>query len=419
MIARAGVFALLLSAVLAAQTPPPNRDAAWREDIAYFARELAAGQKDFDTLYPRALFDAAIQSIVTDLPTSTDAAVTLNLMHIVASAHVGHTNMRIPMDGPLAFRRLPISVQWFADGLVVTAATEPYREAIGLRVQYIGALSPERIESAVAAYVSYETDSWLRLQSQTYMVAVDVLRAIGQADAEGRVSITLTKADGSPLVLKLSPMAWRDPTPMLSAIDVLSLPVGPARKDPNRNYQYEIIPDSKTLYIRYNRCADDPAQPFADFVKEIFARVDADPKSVDRVVVDLRTNGGGNSAILAPLVAGLKSRKALSAKGRLFVLTGPGTFSSGLMAAIDLKALDAVLVGEAPGEKLNSYGEVRSFTLSNSKLIVQYSTKFFRLSKDVKIETLEPELKVKRTVADFLAGRDPVLEVALKKEPKP
>ena len=109
----------------------------------------------------------------------------------------------------------------------------------------------------------------------------------------------------------------------------------------------------------------------------------------------------------------------LSRHPRLFVLTGPGTFSSGLMAAIDLKALDAVLVGEAPGEKLNSYGEVRSFTLSNSKLIVQYSTKFFRLSKDVKIETLEPELKVKRTVADFLAGRDPVLEVALKKEPKP
>ena len=413
MTARSVAFALLFPAIVAAQSPAPDRVSAWREDLAYFARELAAGQKDFDTLYPRVHFDAAIQSTLDTLATSTDSAVALSLMHIVASARVGHTSVYLPTDGPVAFRRLPVSVQWFSDGLMVTAATEPHRQAIGLRVERIGALSPERLESIVATYVSTESEGWLRRQSQTYMVAAEVLRAAGQMDAEGNVSVTLARPDKSTLIMKLTPVAWRDSTPMISAVDALGLAVGPVRRDPNRNYRYEILPDSKTLYIRYNRCADDPQQPFAEFAKEIFAKVDADPKAVDRVIVDIRANVGGNSAVIQPLIAGLKSRKALSAKGRLYVLTGPSTFSSGLMAAIDLKAINGILVGEAPGQKLNSYGEVRTFTLPNSKLLVQYSTKFFRIKVDGHTDFLQPDLKVTRSIADFLAGKDPVLESAL------
>ena len=58
--------------------------------------------------------------------------------------------------------------------------------------------------------------------------------------------------------------------------------------------------DAKTLYVQYNRCANDPAKPFADFARELFAFADAHP--VDRVVVDLRYNGGGNSRVIAPLI---------------------------------------------------------------------------------------------------------------------
>ena len=94
-------------------------------------------------------------------------------------------------------------------------------------------------------------------------------------------------------------------------------------------------------------------------------------------------------------------------------MIGPATFSSGLMAAMALRHdLKAVLVGEPSGEKPNSYGEVRLLTLPHSKVVVQYSTKFFRLAKGDPL-TFDPDVRAARSIADMLAGRDPVLDTAL------
>jgi hypothetical protein len=305
-------------------------------------------------------------------------------------------------------------VQWFSDGLAVTSATEPYRDALGLRVLSIGALPPERLEAAIAPYLSYEIDGWLHQQSQTFMLVEEMLRAAGHVQPDGHVSVALEGSDGSQRLLALKPVPWRDPAPRISASDARQIPIGVARKDPVRFYRYEILPESRTVYVRYTRCANDPQQPFDTFAHELFAAVDASPQAIDRAVIDLRGNAGGDSRIIKPLLDGLRARKALSTRGRLYALVSPGTFSSGLMAAFSLKEdLGAILVGEPPGEKPNSYGEVRQLTLPNSGLVVQYSTKYFTLIKNGDPLRLEPDLVVRRSIAHFLAGRDPVLEAAL------
>src|SRR5262249_1993165 len=128
---------------------------------------------------------------------------------------------------------------------------------------------------------------------------------------------------------------------------------------------------------QYNRCQDDPQQSMTAFSADLFAFADSHP--VDRTIVDLRFNTGGNSEVIKPLIAGLKSRSALKAQGHLFALIGPRTFSSGLLAAYNFRYdLHAILIGEPSGEKPNSYGEIRYLALPNSKIEVQYSTKFFR-----------------------------------------
>src|SRR5262245_9517728 len=122
MRARIALLALLIPAALAAQTAPTvDRVAAWREDLAIFAREFPASQYEFDKLYPRARFDEAIGALNSDIAGATDAEIVLGLMRLVASAHVGHTAVRMPLEGPMAFHRLPIGLQWASDGLLVTA----------------------------------------------------------------------------------------------------------------------------------------------------------------------------------------------------------------------------------------------------------------------------------------------------------
>ena len=77
-----------------------------------------------------------------------------------------------------------------------------------------------------------------------------------------------------------------------------------------------------------------------------------------------------------------------------------------------LRELHATLVGEPVGEKLSGYGEVRPIDLPNSHLSMQYSTKFFHLSKDGDA-VLEPTVPASATLEDALAGRDPALDAAL------
>jgi hypothetical protein len=199
----------------------------------------------------------------------------------------------------------------------------------------------------------------------------------------------------------------------VNADDALHIPKEFCRKHPTAFYWYEYLPDTHTLYLQYRKCANEPGNPFGEFTKNLFAFADSHP--VQRVVVDLRFNGGGVSSIIKPLVDGLNSRPALTAKGHLYTLIGSHTFSSAMFAAMDFRAgLHAILVGEPAGNKPNHYGEQQYFLLPNSKLKVLYSTKHFRLTQDADPATLEPDIAVSRSFDDFLAGRDPVLEAALR-----
>jgi C-terminal processing protease CtpA/Prc len=144
----------------------------------------------------------------------------------------------------------------------------------------------------------------------------------------------------------------------------------------------------------------------------MFATVDSLP--VQRTIVDLRFNNGGDNSIFAPLEHALKDRSKFSSHGRLYTLISWQTTSSGMDAAADLRnRLHAILVGEPIGEKPNTYAEVRNFTLPNSGLVVWYSTKFFSPVKDSDPLTLAPDIFITRSIEDYLGGRDPVLEAAL------
>jgi hypothetical protein len=130
-----------------------------------------------------------------------------------------------------------------------------------------------------------------------------------------------------------------------------------------------------TLNFKYRDCRNESALPFSTFNKTMYAYVAA--KHPKRMVIDLRDNGGGNSGILDPFIDSLKN-SYLNTKGKLFVLIGRQTFSSAIMNAVDLKRnTNAILVGEPTSGSVNHYGEVRGFRLPHSRMMVDYSTRYW------------------------------------------
>ncbi|KQU99548.1 S41 family peptidase [Devosia sp. Root105] len=131
-----------------------------------------------------------------------------------------------------------------------------------------------------------------------------------------------------------------------------------------------------------------------------------------RLIVDLRRNGGGNFLagrqwLLLPIeLLGLVA-------GQLFVLVGRRTFSASMVNAIDFhRETEAILVGEPIGARPFGYQENGWFTLPGSGLRVSAATRLYRFGPE-DADSFHPDQQIDTSYADFVAGRDPVLEWAL------
>ena len=299
----------------------------------------------------------------------------------------------------------------------MTQAGEEYKSALGTRIVRIGSMTPEELESAIEPYLSHENAPWLHELSPDFMLNREVAEHFGLADKDGSVEFTFARPNTEQFRLRVAPISSDADEQLLSVYAALHLSRPLSRKHPQDWYWYEYLADAHLLYIQYNRCRNNPKKPFRQFTQTLFRFVDGPniSRKIDRVIVDLRFNTGGDSSVIDPLIEGFRKRSQLSDKGRLFVLIGRGTFSSGMMAAVRFRQdLDAILIGEGSGSPPNEYGEVESFILPNSRIQIEYTTKFFRLVKDSDPPTLEPDLSVQLSMADLLSGRDQVFETALK-----
>ena len=137
----------------------------------------------------------------------------------------------------------------------------------------------------------------------------------------------------------------------------------------------------------------------------------------DRVLLDLRYNGGGSDGVIWPLFEVL--RKAMDNGVTLVGLIGEATFSSALINAVEIQEMGGILAGEAAGGSVCHFGAVHTFTLPNSKVRGQVSSKYLDLNTLLDaaagrgVEALQPDILVYQTLEDTLAGKDTLVEACL------
>ncbi|MCR4648967.1 MAG: hypothetical protein K5776_07815 [Lachnospiraceae bacterium] len=153
-------------------------------------------------------------------------------------------------------------------------------------------------------------------------------------------------------------------------------------------------------------------------VKEFFESVEA--SGVEDIIVDLRYNGGGSSMVGDEFIRYLnvdeynawnsdvrfgnylrKNRNVVihnnkanpQFDGNVYVLTNSETFSAAMDFTMYILDNDiGEVVGEASGNKPDSYGDVAYFTTPNSKLTIGVSVKrWYRIDRSKADELLEPD----------------------------
>jgi hypothetical protein len=304
-------------------------------------------------------------------------------------------------------------VRWwrFSDGLVITAVAPGVDPTlVGVRVEAVNGRAIDDVLRLVEPLAPRDNPSNLLAYGPLYLRVSELLVGLGVIDAAGPTAFTVVpRGGGTTRDVTLTPIAaendaaWNSGMPhRLPRTDALWL------HDQDQALWWRYLEDSRTLWIQLN-AVEGGTEPMAD---DILTRVKEG--DVQRVVLDLRHNGGGDNTTLGPLDAVLRE-PAINRPGHLFVLIGRVTFSAAANFATDLeRETAATFAGEAMGGSPNLYGDARRIDLPSRRQALYIATRYWeRSTADDRRLTIEPDVPVDLSSADYFAGRDPVLEAIL------
>lgn len=401
----------------------------WKTDIAFLAQRIE--QSAYAETSLKTSVSTELRKLI-DQPLNSEAKL-FAMMRILRKLGSGHSQLYPPFQGQLAFHAAPVRLQFFADGLFVVAAKQPYHELVGHKVTKIGCLSTTEWRDAAAEILPHDGPSGLDFIASLMMVIPEYSRALGcdtpadqllltvqstmatnSAQQGSQVQVsgkTLTIADlQQMLAVSLPDSSWQ-------AVSRVRLPLSVALPGTNKTqlYRYSEVPESDIMYWQFNQLRDDPAQSLSEFLAELGQELKK--KQSKGLILDLRHNNGGNGELVPEVIAMLQQHGYLDAAGKpskLVVLTSGRTFSAAVLLAADLQAYNALFVGEPTGAGAVHIGEENLVLLPNTGLAVAVATRLFvRSDSDDKQPWIAPHLQLQTTFKQYQAGEDPALAAAI------
>jgi hypothetical protein len=428
-LARSGVL-VALSAVVAGcaspmssaapastPTPMPSRGAAATPDASDpVAEELADLVRLLEQTHPepyhsvaRDEFRAALDEYAAELPGMTDAEAVVGLMRVWGmlsrDGRDGH-QFALPVDehaGPI----LPIRIYEFAEGVHVTAAVSQHEDLVGARLTSIGGVPIEDVLAAVEPLVPRDGPATVPAFRPILLLRSDVLAGLGVIGGES-VVLGVELPDGGEREVSVEPMPLDAYLDWAGIFGLSHLPI-----DPDVAYLADPAPFSATLleggvaYLRYRLVSAPDLDEVRDWIEA---------GSVERLILDLRQNPGGDNSTFAALLT-LVTDFAAVHPGALAVITDRITFSAAANLATRIEqATDAVFVGEPMGGGLNFWDDVGWMELDSLPvpMKVAISTRWWQFADaDDPRLTIDPDVGVAVTASDHFSARDPALDAAL------
>jgi hypothetical protein len=415
-------LAALSAAPGAAQPQDGIEVAKWREDLAVLREQMPKSHGNLFHTMTRGQFDGALAELERTLPGLSPGQVKVGIMRLVAMVNDGHTRVR---QETLGNHILPLKLHFFADGLYVVSAEKSDAAIVGGKVTKIGQMSAEEAYAALRPLVSVDADNEgrRRLLAVNLMAMPEVLHAVGVTNDANLVDLTVEK-DGREIKTALSGeslASWNDGSWVTEPVNWVS---SRARKGnlaplwlqhPDRHYWHAFLDDGKTLYVQYNQVRDEPGgEPISSYFPRLFK--EADRRQVQRVIIDVRLNGGGNNELNRPIWQALLKSDRLNQKGKLWVVIGPKTFSAAMNFVDDMELnTNATFAGEPTGETPNMWGDPVNLTLPNSRIVVQTSTLWWQMEDPRDTRPFRaPDVVVQMTFSDYANNVDPVMTAILK-----
>lgn len=432
------IISLICACLTGCGSKPMTKD-QWREDIDYLAGELPQRHVDLFYTLSEEAFNTRVEQLKASLDTMNDDEIRVEIQKLTAAMGDAHTGTNFS-----AGRMYPVELYWFVDGWYVISTLRDYEQVLYGRLTGIDGHDVEDLSTRLSEVISHENDAWLKAQMRYYFMIPSVLHGLDIVDEPDSAAFTFETRTGESVALDLEPVLFADVKDDIIGQETDQSKLPPYRQNGGQNYWYTYLEEDNALYFKYNQCSEMEDKSFSDFTQELLDTMDNG--NIEKLVIDLRDNGGGDEELLFPFIHAVSGSR-FNQEGRLFVIVGRQTFSSAVRNAVTLqKKTGAIFIGEPTGGKPSHFGATQSFQLPNSKITVTYSTMHLThcipddrvladpsaFANDLSaLEELEqsilqdpdaligdapsliPDQVIESSIQDYIDNEDPVLQYAL------
>ncbi len=392
----------------------------WQEDLRFLQKTI---HNDYPFLFKKITkdaFDAQVEALNKEIPNLQEHEIIVGLGRLVSSFKYGHTVLGFRHHP--SFNQLPFNLYHFNDGVYVQGVHKDYKDVLGAKVIAIGDMTIEKALKAVYPVVPSENDQFFKAYGVMYLSSPEVLHAQKVIkELSESVELTLEK-DGKSIkqVFKVLPNNGRAPVEYsliqqkedwLDARNQDNVPH--YLKYLDKIYYYEYLPEQKTVYVRQSQIQDDPSEDIPTFYNRVFEFIDNN--DVEKLIIDVRLNGGGNNYKNKPVITGIIKSEKINKVGHLFVIIGRRTFSACQNLVNEMSNYtNAIFIGEPTSENINFYGDNNQVELPNSKISAYLSFAWWQDKPQWEgADWLAPHIAVDMSFKEYKTNKDPVLDTAL------
>jgi hypothetical protein len=336
----------------------------------------------------------------------------VELMRLIASLgeRDGHSGIYPGDEHSPRLHLYPLKLYDFSDGLIVVGESG-VAGALGARLVAIEGRPIAEVAAMVRPLIARDNEWQRRLLAPEFLVTAEVLHGLGVTPSAERATFTLESSSGRREV-QLAPLPSSTYSSQFGFPGQMK-PVGVSRpplwiRNRAKSQAVTLLQRGRVVFVTYNSTG--PTDALAERIVRL-----ARKRVFRRLIVDVRLNGGGDNTTYFSLVNALRQR-AVNRYRQPALLIGRVTFSAAGNFVTDVeRRTRARFFGEPTGAAPNQWGDAAQFRLPNVGLRY-YLPRYYvqRSTPDDPRVTTEPHIRVDLSSADWFAGRDPVLEAALR-----
>ena len=366
-------------------------------------------------------FYASLDKLQKKIPKLSDVEITIELMKMMRYIGDGHSNIFLPVSKPEFKQALPVQFYLFKEGLYIIAADPEHKELLGCEVLQFEKKNINVVIDALELLIGRDNKMNVLVRLPYLMRHPVLLKTLGLISTSSQVELKIRDVQGELKTIYVTadasqPDIWNiqpHPKAWVSFPETLKDSIPLYLKNNDKVFWFDYSPATKIVYAQVNRIWNTTDESLAGFARKLSGLINEN--DVEKLVIDLRGNNGGNTFSGWDFVNELLHNNKINKRGHLFIIIGRRTFSAAQNTATYFEHLtNAIFIGEPTGSRPNFVGDEAPVKLPYSQIELNVSGVLWQSSWGVDKRTwIAPLLYVPPTFEAFKANRDEAMEAIM------